>query len=81
MAIQDITAYAHLTDEDVEEIGRRLTALEKKHGWRVDYSFNALTTQSEATLEILAGLKHPVHIYALFTKGQEDGPLMELLDR
>ncbi|WP_010120862.1 fatty acid desaturase family protein [Corynebacterium nuruki] len=31
MAIQDITAYAHLTDEDVEEIGRRLTALEKKH--------------------------------------------------
>ena len=58
-----------------------MTALEKKHGWRVDYSFNALTTQSEATLEILAGLKHPVHIYALFTKGQEDGPLMELLDR
>ena len=31
MAIQDITAYAHLTDEDVEEIGRRFEAIEKKH--------------------------------------------------
>lgn len=31
MAIQDITAYAHLTDEDVAEIGRRLEAIEKKH--------------------------------------------------
>lgn len=31
-----------------------LTAsLEKKNGWRVDYSFNGLTTQSETTLNIL----------------------------
>lgn len=58
-----------------------LTALETKHGWRVDYSFNALTTQSETTLDVLADLKHPVHIYALFSKGQEDGPLLELLNR
>lgn len=56
-------------------------ALEKKHGWRVDYSFNAITTQSEQTLEVLAQLEHPVHIYALFSKGYEDLPLMELLDR
>lgn len=55
--------------------------LEKKHGLRIDCSFNAVTTQSEKTLEILAGLDKPVHIYALFTKGQEDAPLMELLDR
>lgn len=55
--------------------------LEKKHGLRVDCSFNAVTTQSEKTLEILAELDKPVHIYALFTKGQEDAPLMELLDR
>ena len=58
-----------------------MTSLEKKNGWRVDYSFNAMTTQSEKTLEILAALEHPVHIYALFVKGQEDQPLMELLDR
>ncbi len=58
-----------------------VTSLEKKHGWRVDYSFNALTTQSETTLEVLAQLEHPVHIYALFEKGNEDAPLMELLDR
>lgn len=58
-----------------------MTSLEKKHGWRIDYSFNALTTHSEKTLDILAQLEHPVHIYALFTKGNEDAPLMELLDR
>lgn len=55
--------------------------LEKKNGWRVDFSFNGITTQSETTLQILEQLPHPVHIYALFPKGQEDGPLMELLDR
>lgn len=58
-----------------------LDRLEKKHGWRGDYSFNAVTTQSEATLQVLAELPHPVHIYALFTRGQEDAPLLELLDR
>lgn len=62
-------------------VNAAVTTLEKKHGWRVDYSFNALTTQSETTLQILEQLKHPVHIYALFAKGQEDQPLMELLDR
>lgn len=56
-------------------------ALEKKNGWRVDFSFNGITTQSETTLQILEQLPHPVHIYALFPRGQEDGPLMELLDR
>jgi len=58
-----------------------MTSLEKKHGWRVDYSFNALTTQSETTVEVLNSLAYPVHIYALFEKGNEDAPLMELLDR
>ena len=58
-----------------------VTRLEKQQGWRVDFSFNALTTQSEKTLDILAGLDKPVHIYALFARGQEDQPLMELLDR
>lgn len=57
------------------------TTLEKQQGWRVDYSFNAVTTQSETTLEVLAQLERPVHIYALFSKGQEDAQLMELLDR
>lgn len=57
------------------------SALEKKNGWRVDCSFNGITTQSETTLQILDQLPYPVHIYALFPKGQEDAPLMELLDR
>lgn len=55
--------------------------LERKHGWRVDHSFNAVTTQSSQTLDVLAQLEHPVHIYALFSKGYEDMPLMELLNR
>ena len=58
-----------------------MTALEKRNGWRVDYSFNAVTTQSETTVEALAQLEHPVHIYALYTRGQEDAQLLELLDR
>lgn len=57
------------------------SSLEKKNGWRVDCSFNGITTQSETTLQILEQLPYPVHIYALFPKGQEDAPLMELLDR
>lgn len=56
-------------------------SLEKRYGWRVDMSFNALTTQSEATLEVLDTLQHPVHIYALYSRGKEDLPLLELLDR
>lgn len=55
--------------------------LEKKNGWRVDCSFNGITTTSETTEAILEQLPHAVHIYALFPKGQEDGPLMELLNR
>ena len=58
-----------------------VTALEKKNGWRLDYSFNSITTQSETTREALAELQDPVHIYAMFPKGQEDAQLMELLDR
>ena len=57
------------------------STLEKKNGWRVDYSFNGITTTGETTQQILDQLPCPVHIYALFPKGQEDGPLMELLDR
>lgn len=55
--------------------------LEQKNGWRVDYSFNAMTTQSQTTLDVLANLEHPVHIYALYARGNEDQPLLELLNR
>ena len=57
------------------------TALEKKYGWRVDYSFNAITSHSEGTEEMLAALEYPVHIYALYEKGDEDLLLFELLNR
>lgn len=54
---------------------------EQRHGWQADFSFNALTTQSETTKAVISSLVYPVHIYALFPKGQEDAPLMALLDR
>ena len=55
--------------------------LEKKNGWRVDYSFNGVTTQSETTRAVLDSLPHDVHIYALYTQENADLPLLELLNR
>lgn len=57
------------------------TMLEKRYGWRVDYSFNSVTTHSEATEVVLDALDTPVHIYALYEKDNEDLQLFELLDR
>ena len=57
------------------------TTLEKKNGWRVDFSFNAITSHSETTEAMLDELKLPVHIYALYERGSEDLLLFELLDR
>ena len=56
-------------------------ALEKKKGWRIDLSFNGIVSQSRETAEVLKQLQDPVQIWALFRKGDEDAPLMELLDR
>ena len=55
--------------------------LEKRQGWRVDLSFNSISTHTEITKDTLDHLEHPVHLYAFFRKGDEDAPLLELLDR
>ena len=55
--------------------------LERKKGWRIDLSFNAIASQSPETVEILNNLDTPVKIWALYRKGDEDAPLEELLDR
>ena len=57
------------------------STLEQQNGWRVDYSFNGVTTQSETTRRILNALTEDVHIYALFSSGQEDLQLIEVLNR
>ncbi len=57
------------------------TALEKRCGWRMDHSFNAITSHSESTEAVLDALELPVHIYALYERGSEDLLLFELLDR
>ena len=58
-----------------------VSMLEKSGGWRLDWSFNSITTHSAETTEMLKQLQKPVHIYALYRRGEEDAPLMELLDR
>ena len=57
------------------------TSLEQKYGWRVDHSFNSITSHSETTDAVLDALVFPVHIYALYEKGDEDLLLFELLNR
>ena len=56
-------------------------ALEKRNGLRIDLSFNSASTYSEKTQEVLENVGHDVHIWALFRNGDEDVPLLELLDR
>ena len=56
-------------------------ALERKQGWRIDLSFNGIASQSAETARVLESVKDPVEIYALYRKGDEDAPLLELLDR
>ncbi len=55
--------------------------LEKRYGLVADYSFNHITTTNEATKELTADIPHDVHIWALFRKGEEELPLVQLLDR
>jgi ABC-2 type transport system permease protein len=64
-------------------IGLSLLAdsLEKKYALRLDLSYNRVTTQSDATDEVLASLPYAVHAYALFTPGNEDQALLGLLNR
>lgn len=58
-----------------------MDSLELTLSLRTDLSFNAMTTLSAPTEEILAEIKKPVHIYALYKKGEEELPLLEFLNR
>ncbi len=68
-----------LTAMTLLNIGAAL--LEKRTGARLDLSFNRITSYGEDTGAVLAALNHPVQIYAVYRKGEEDAPLLELLDR
>ena len=56
-------------------------ALEERYALRIDNSFNALTTSSETTRSVLAELRHPVHVWALYARGSEDEAVLALLNR
>ena len=55
--------------------------LENKYALRIDNSFNSVTSKSLQTEQILSNLETNVHVYALFTPGQEDKALIGLLER
>ena len=54
---------------------------EDEKGWKRDLSFNHVTTWSQETQDAIAALPHPVQVYVLSRRGEEDAPLMELLAR
>lgn len=56
-------------------------ALENRYALRYDFSFNGVTTQGEESKKVLDALTRKVHVYALFTPGQEDLALIGLLER
>ncbi|NLW12825.1 MAG: hypothetical protein GX028_12540, partial [Clostridiaceae bacterium] len=56
-------------------------ALEQKYALKIDNSFNAITSKSIETDQVLSSLQDDVHVYALFTPGQEDTALLGLLER
>ena len=45
--------------------------LERKNGWRIDYSFNAAATTGEVTKSVLKELPYPVKIYVLAEKAMK----------
>ena len=55
--------------------------LESRYALRADLSFNSVTTQSEATRNVLSRLNRDVHAYAVFSEGNELTDLSALLDR
>ncbi|MHC1786179.1 MAG: Gldg family protein [Christensenellales bacterium] len=55
--------------------------MENRHALRRDFSFNQITTQGEVSRRVLEELTRDVHVYALFTPGQEDQALIGLLER
>ena len=56
-------------------------ALENRYALKIDTSFNAITTKSAETDKVLNELDSDVHVYALFTPGEEDQVLIAILER
>lgn len=56
-------------------------ALESRYAFKIDNSFNAITTKSAETDKILSELESDVHVYALFSPGEEDQALVAILER
>lgn len=55
--------------------------LEDRYALKQDYSFNGATTQGSVSGRVLDQLPRDVHVYAVFTPGQEDRVLIGLLER
>jgi len=56
-------------------------AVESRAAGQIDLSFNRITTQSAATLNVLHGLQRDVHAYSVASQGNELKDLSALLNR
>ncbi|HHU02408.1 MAG TPA: hypothetical protein GXZ91_04670 [Christensenellaceae bacterium] len=55
--------------------------IEEKYALKTDLSFNSITMYGDTTEKLLENLSSPVHVYAIFTPGEEDYNLIALLER
>lgn len=56
-------------------------AVEKRFAFRIDCSYNSITTSGRETARILRELDSDVHVYALFSPGKQDKTLISILER
>ena len=55
--------------------------IEEKYALKTDLSFNSITMYGDTTEKLLENLSSPVHVYAIFSPGEEDYNLITLLER
>jgi len=56
-----------------------IDSLETTYGWRLDLSFNGYTATGEETQEVLDTMTEPVTLYLLYSSGDMDSQLYEVL--
>ena len=55
--------------------------LENRHGLKKDFSYNAITTLSPQTIQMVKNITEPVEIFTIANRGQEDPQLVDLIAR
>lgn len=56
-------------------------SLEDSYGWKLDFSFNGYTSTGAETQKVINTLKDPIKLYLLYSSGDMDSQLNEVLER